>query len=738
MHHKTSDSGRVHRFQPTRLTLALHAAALGLLLPHGAVRAQAATETPAPAAPAPVAETTLPSVKVQSRVNDETGPVRGFVPKHANTATKTDTPLVETPQSISVVGSDEMAARGVTSVTQAVRYTPGLLAETYGNDDRGIPWFSIRGFEDIYTSSYLDGLRQPASSYTIQINEAYGLERIEVLRGPSSVMFGQVDAGGIVNRVRKLPDTEAPREVRVQLGNDGRKELGVDVGGGLAEDGSVLYRLIASGQATDAQTEYPGFDAVTRKRAYVAPSLTWKPTAATTFTVLGEYTDQKGPNNTFEYIGADLRRTGLLAGEPDYDKLDQRQWNLGYQFEHRFDDAWTVRQNLRTADTRVDMRSLYGPGFDSADPDTGEITQRANVFTQQMRYTAVDTQLVGRLRTGEVDHTAVFGVDYMHSDFDTERLRGPGPSLNINLPPQGQYGQPVTVPTDVWSSSTEKVRQLGVYAQDQLKIGDRWRVTLGGRFDRAQAETIDRLGEEPNVDNTDRAFTGRAGVNYVMPNGLVPYASYAASFLPQTGTDINGTAFDPTRGQQYELGVKFQPANTDALVTVALFNLTKSNVLTVNPDDTDYQQQTGEIRSRGVEIEGKVSLAQGLRLNAQYTYTDIEVTKSNDVDLGKRPINAPKQMAAAWVDYTFADSAVQGLGLGAGLRYVGQRYADNINTVSTPSYTLVDAAARYATGPWLLALNVSNLFDREYVASYAFGYYAGTRRNATLTATYRW
>ena len=732
MHHKKSDSGRVHRFHPTRLTLALHAAALGLLLP-AAARAQ-----DTPDAPAPVAETTLPSVKVRSRTADDAGPVRGFVPKHGNTATKTDTPLVETPQSISVVGSDEMAARGVTSVTEAVRYTPGLLAETYGNDDRGIPWFSIRGFEDIYTSSYLDGLRQPASSYTIQINEAFGLERIEVLRGPSSVMFGQVDAGGIVNRVRKLPSAETVREVRVQAGNFGRKEFGVDVGGPLVDDGSVQYRLIASGQATDAQAEYPGFDAVTRKRAYVAPSLSWKPGSATTLTLLGEYTDQKGPNNTFEYIGADLRRTGLLAGEPGYDKLDQRQWNAGYQFEHRFDDTWSVRQNLRTADTRVDMRSLYGPGFDSADADTGEITQRANVFQQQMRYTAVDTQAVGHLRTGGMEHTAVFGLDYMHSDFETERLRGPGPSLNVTLPPLGQYGQPVTTPTDVWSSSTEKVRQLGVYAQDQLKLGERWRVTLGGRFDRAQAATVDRLGEEPNADNTDRAFTGRAGVNYVLPNGLVPYASFTSSFLPQTGTDINSTAFDPTRGKQYELGVKFQPADTDALVTLALFDLTKSNVLTVNPDNTDYQQQTGEIRSRGVEIEGKVSLAQGLRLNAQYTYTDIEVTESTGEDLGKRPINAPKQMAAAWVDYTFADSVVQGLGLGAGLRYVGQRYADNINTVSTPSYTLVDAAARYATGPWLLALNVNNVFDREYVASYAFGYYAGVRRTARLTATYRW
>jgi iron complex outermembrane receptor protein len=258
MHHHTCDSRGLPRPRPTPLALALNAALIAFLVPHPAAHAQS-TSTDA-------AEATLPVVKVHA--SPEGAQDSGFVRRRSDSATKTVTPLVETPQSISVIGSEEMAARGVTSVTEAVRYTPGILAETYGSDDRGTPWFSIRGFEDIYTSSYLDGLRQPAFSYTVQINEAYGLDRIDVVRGPSSVMFGQVDAGGIVNRVRKLPTADAPREVLVQLGNLGRKQLAADVGGTLGTDGQLLYRLVATGHETDAQARYPGFDAETRKRIF--------------------------------------------------------------------------------------------------------------------------------------------------------------------------------------------------------------------------------------------------------------------------------------------------------------------------------------------------------------------------------------------------------------------------------------------------------------------------------------
>lgn len=258
---------------------------------------------------------------------------------------------------------------------------------------------------------------------------------------------------------------------------------------------------------------------------------------------------------------------------------------------------------------------------------------------------------------------------------------------------------------------------------------------MGGRLDRADNETQDHL-ENTRSSSKDKAFSGRVGANYMLPGGLVPYVSYAESFLPQIGRDASGNPFTPTRGKQYELGIKYQPADQSLLLTAAIFDLRKTNVPTTDPDNPDYQRQTGEIRSRGLELEAKAALTRQINLTGQFTYNDVSVTRSNDGNVGKHPINVPRLMASAWVDYAFADAA-PGLSAGLGIRHVGKRYSDDLNTVSTPGYTLFDAAARYDTGPWRLALNVSNLLDKDYVATYAYGYYRGVPRTVTASLRYR-
>lgn len=679
-------------------------------------------------------ETTLAAVTVRADAERENawGPVKGYVAKRSATGTKTDTAIIETPQSISVQGREELDDRGVTSLSDAARYVPGMQTEQYGGDPTGFTWFGLRGFADSYNFLYVDGLRAPSDAYSVRRFDSFAAERIEVLRGPASVLYGQGDAGGIVNIVSKRPHADSPQTLEVQAGNR-LQSIATDLSGALNEDKTINWRLVGSQTNVEDEDRYPGHDRPSTKRFYLAPSISWNLTPDTSLVLLGSMLDQKGPTNPFEYVGADLKRTGVLAGSPNFNRHNQRQWEFGYQFEHRLNGDWSIRQNMRTASTRVEMNALYGYNSD-IDPVTGEIGQNAYAQQEKMQYSALDTQLVGSVDFAGIHHTVVTGIDLLSSRFTQVRYRDTGPGLNILLPPLGQYSQAVSLPTTLWNNYETKQRQIGLYAQNQMRI-DRWLLTLGGRLDYADSDTTDYL-EKTSSSVKDNAFSGRMGVNYVMPNGLVPYASYTESFLPQSGRDINGTPFVPTRGNQFEVGIKYQPTNTSLLLTAAIFDLRKTNVPTTDPNNPDYQRQTGEIRSRGLELEAKAALTRQIKLSGQFTYNDIVVTQSNDGNVGKHPVNAPKMMASMWIDYALANTA-PGVSVGLGARHVGKRFSDDSNTGVTPGYTLLDAAVRYDAGPWRFALNVSNLMDKEYVATYAYGYYRGIARVATASLRYR-
>lgn len=690
----------------------------------------------APPAPVSAKEAVLPVVTVRAGAEIESawGPVAGYVAKRSATGTKTDTPIIETPQSLSILGRDELDARGTATAAEAMRYVAGVQAEAYGHDNTEFGWLTLRGFDDPYTYQYLDGLRTPGYSFLTHKFEPFGLERIEVLRGPASLVYGQAEAGGIVNSVRKTPQADAPREIQVRFGNFSRRQLAADVGGSIDDDRRLGYRIVAVGSEVGEQTKYPGFDRRETKRNYIAPSFSWTPSADTSFVLLSEFLDLKSPVGNVEFLDSNWRRTGLVSGEPSFDRHDQRQWNVGYQFSHRLNSTWSVRQSLRTAENRLDVQGVWGY---SRDPDTGEIARAANVLRQNIRYTAVDTQLTGHFATGDWRHTLLSGIDYMDIDFDLVRFRSwNAPSLNISLPPAGQYGQAVTTPTTLFRSFDDKQRQLGIYVQDQVKV-DNWVLSLGGRWDKAKTDSLDRRFSETTKAD-DEAFSMRAGVNYLFASGVAPYLSYTESFLPQLGQSADGRPFEPTRGKQYELGIKYQPPGTRQLWTMALFDLTKTNVPTTDPDNPDEQLAIGKVRSRGVELEGKLSLTRGLDLTAQYTFNDVKITRDNDGFAGKHPVIVPRHMASAWIDYTQQGGDLRGLGVGLGVRHVGSRYADQANTVKSPAYTLVDASLHYTTGPWRLALNVNNLFDKDYGTVYSnYAYYPGARRTVIATTSYR-
>ncbi|KAF6675302.1 ferrichrome porin FhuA [Pantoea sp. EKM21T] len=677
------------------------------------------------------------------------GPAPTVAAKRSATGTKTDTPIEKNPQSISVVTREEMEMRNVTSVKGAFNYTPGVLTGNRGSSDV-IDALSIRGFSETNTNQYLDGLKLQGDNYSEFAIDPYFLERAELLRGPVSVLYGKSNPGGVVSLVSKRPTQETLREVQFQMGNDNLFSTGFDFGGALDDNGVYSYRLTGQARSQDSQ------QAMNKEKRYtIAPAFSWRPDDRTRIDLLtyfqnepetGYYGWLPRQGTVVPITRADGSQyklpTNFDEGEQS-NKISRNTKMVGYNAEHSFNDTWTLRQNLRYADLRTDYRSIYGNGFL---PATQEITRGSAVSEEKLNQLAVDTQAQAKFATGQVDHTLLLGVDFQRTRNDIDAQFGTASSLNAVNP---QYGDNSVTPFGPYQH-LNKQRQTGLYAQDQMEW-NRWVLTLGGRYDYAMNSVYDRVADSVDRQN-DQAFTWRGGLNYVFDNGIAPYFSYSEAFIPNAGSTYEGQAFDPSRAKQYEAGVKYVPKDRPVVLTAALYQLTKTKNLTADPDTKNHPNfsvQSGEIRSRGVELEAKAALNANVNLTASYTYTDAEYTEDTQLK-GKTPVQVPKHMASLWSDYTFHETALSGVTVGAGVRYVGESQGlystgtEQNQNFKVAGYTTVDAALKYDLGRFGLpgstvGVNVNNLFDRDYVASCYREYacYWGAERQIVGTATFR-
>ncbi|NIE73964.1 TonB-dependent siderophore receptor [Pantoea sp. Ap-967] len=672
-------------------------------------------------------------------VESAAGPAEGYVATRSSSGSKTDTPIIETPQSISVITRQQMQAQGAQTVTDALRYVPGVKVEAYGLDPKGFDWLYLRGFNGQASSDYLNGLRQQNNSYAFFRSEPYAFDRIDVVRGPSSTLFGQGDAGGIVNRVSKKPEADHVNEVQLSGGNHNRLQGQFDVGGALSDDQSLLYRVVGLARDADTQVDYADGHELQDNRLYIAPSLTWSPDEDTSLTILTDFLRDHNGGSLFAYSTPSGHTTNILMGDHSFNHFDQDQYTLGYEFRHRFNDTWEFRQNARYGQVDLIFQNLLPAAVNL---DTGNVTRIADRFDQHMDTFNLDNQLQADFSTGPLTHKLLMGVDYTWQDADVTRWRTRAPTLNIYNP---QYGMSIARPSAANSLSSidynQTIQQVGGYLQDQIKFDDHWILTAGGRYDYVRNDLDNHVGASTN--QKDNAFTGRLGLTYLTDFGLAPYVSYAESFNPNTGTDRSGSAFEPSKAHQWEVGVKYQPSDA-ILMTLAAYDLTKTNVTTneiVNGVTTGFSVASGEQQSRGIEAEIKARLDQNWDLLASYTYTHAEITKSNNGDEGKRPANVPKHMASAWLNYTFHDSPLNGLSLGAGARYTGVLYGDNANTYHIDNYTLFDAGASYPLNNNVtLSVNAQNLLDTKYVATCDDSYecYPGMRRTLLTSVKYSW
>lgn len=678
------------------------------------------------AAPRGARESTLPMVHVSADNETSTGPVQGYVARRSATATKTDTSILEIPQSVSVIGRAEMEARGAQNLMDVVAYTPGISVNTYGPDNRGWEYISLRGFSD-YSGNYRDGLPQIQFEIVYRMTEPYGLERVDVLRGPASVLFGQGDAGGILNRVSKQPTGERIREVEVQVGSFDRRQVAFDLGDKVAGSDDLSFRLVGLALDSNDQDRYPDGKEINRSRYYLAPSLRWQPSAATSLTLMGEFLRHDSDEDPYYAIAGDGSLTRIKMGDYSFSRFKQKQDAVGYQFEHVINDAWTFRQNARYSDTSLERGTVWNVELQ---PDGHTYTREARTWDDGAKQTSIDTQLQGKLKTGNVEHTVLLGMDWNHLDGNVYRHRGAAPDLDLLDP---RYGLDIP-PPPLSQDYTQKMSQIGIYAQDQIRIDDHWIVTLGGRQDHVKRKTDDTFNATRD-SQSDSAFSGRAGLSYLVGNGWAPYVSYAESFLPSAGVDADNNPFKPSRGKQVETGIKYQPVDSRSLYTAAVFDLRKTNIVGYQDLPPYEPRQIGKQRVRGLELEAKTELTRNLSVVASYTWLDAKILESADsTEQGKVPVGVPKQVASIWLDYEMGG----GFGIGGGAIYTGEVQNDEANTSTEGGYTLVNAMMRYDVGQWRFSLNASNLFDRKYnTICYHGECYLGAERTVTATARYR-
>jgi len=664
----------------------------------------------------------LAEITVTADAEHVEGPIAGYVARSSSFATGTDTPLIETPRSISVVTRDQMDDQAARTAAQSLRYSAGVLTEVTGHDLR-FDSTTVRGFAP---DQFLDGSPLLNSSiYSGWLPELQGMERVELVKGPLAALQGQASTGGAINMISKRPSAQAIREIGLSVGNHGRRQGTFDLGGALNEDASLMFRLNGLGRVSGGQTDDARDD-----RAFIAPSLAWKPTSRTMVTLLADATrDRATPKSAWPegalispnpHGGIPVSR---YVGEAASDHFDRDSSSLAYLLEHRFDDRWTLRQNARYSRIDLDYLQVYGKAFRE---DMRTLDRRAVRIEDRSRTFMLDNQFTVDVRSGPVDHQLLLGLDFQRH---ASRMRG---SVSGDVPAIDAFGPAIgtgAVLPDLGVVSGGPTQQVGFYAQDQMRWNG-WTLGLGLRRQVPWRSA-------PAYD---------ASLLYLSPSGLAPFASYSSAAPPGST--------DNELGKQFELGLKYKPTGSNALFTLSAFELRKQDTTALNPGEfevfnflnltgdpywheVDYLTNRGDVRTRGFELEARADLTRQFKLLGSYSFLDARITRSYDSRaLDKQLLRTARHTASLWFDYRFDAPWLQDWSVGGGIRYVGKVPADIDNSLFNPAYTLADAAVRYERGPYAFALNANNLFDKTYVTG--SGRYFGQKRTLQAKLSYRW
>ncbi|BAV64346.1 TonB-dependent siderophore receptor [Sphingobium cloacae] len=644
----------------------------------------------------------------------------------ANAGTKTETPLIELPQPIKVITADQYLSQGAISISDTVKYAAGVLANPYGRDTR-VDGFNVRGLDAL---QFRDGMRDIFSYYASITSDPYNFSRVEIVRGPASVLFGQGSIGGLVNLVSKTPDFTTRGELKAVYGSYDRKELLGDINYAFASN--LAVRLV--GRARDADTYV---DHVPDDRVMIAPSIRWQPTPDTDVVLTGLYQeDDSGSTSQFLPIVGTFRPnpanpSGHLdrytfVGKPGWDRYNGRSIQSGGSITHRFSDAVKLSLKARYIDSDLEYNTHYANSYANPEnpfaADGRTIGLYAGANDAKMNVFSTDNNLQFNFNTGaNIEHKLLVGIDYSWNrvgkrsddgyeivdlyDIDRDALR--------TYDPSGPY-------------TYESQKQLGVYVQNQIRFYDRVSVVLGARRDRVTGSS----------GRKDKATTFRAGIIGEIGAGLSPFFSYTESFLPVAGNiqlpgGIPSDPYRPLTGTQYEAGVKWQPS-PDTLVTFTLFKIKERNRVLYG--ELNSTTQSGVLNTKGFEIEASHTLPGNFELLANYGYSRLKSETNTSLDY------MPRHTASVWSTKTFGLPDEAQLRLGGGIVYNGKSIStSDLWSIITPSRTTVDALAEISWTDWQFSVNATNLLNNKFYAScLARGdCFMGAPRNVMGTISYR-
>ncbi|MGA9219795.1 MAG: TonB-dependent siderophore receptor [Pseudomonas graminis] len=672
----------------------------------------------------------------------------GYQVKNSTAGTKTSTPLSETPRSVSVVTRQRIQDQGSQSLTDILGYVPGIFAPPFAvGDGLAGDLFSIRGYNatDYGYGLLKDGLRLQGNRYDTT-TEPYGLERTEVFRGPSSILYGENAPGGLVNLVSKRP-TETPQgEAKFTYGSNNRRQLSLDVSGPLTDDNRILGRVVMLGRNADTQV-----DSVPDDRIYIAPSMTFNFDEDTALTLLSSYQRDRTKlllgypaagtllNNVNGKIGKDQ-----FNGNPNWDDFERETWTLGYEFKHQLNDTWQFRQNSRFMESRLDRHETWPGDLSNSGFGSTLSSQAYDRDNKSITY-SLDNQFEGHFTSGALENTVLLGASYDRTSYNQDWAIGNGGTYNAFSPvfPSGTPRMLVTA-----QNSQLDQQMYGVYGQLQSKYNN-WIYLLGGRQDFVNSQYRNRAGTASgaaDLDGWDHRFSWQTGLMYQFENGISPYVSYSTAFTPvQQSSQPNGELLDPILSEQYEVGLKYEPAGWNTTFSAAVFDLTKTH--DVISGSNGYSRQIGKSESKGVELEVNSDVTKNLSLTASYTYTDARVTKDSAGSLYEdhQLTGIPRNQASTWVTYRFLDGPMSGFRVGGGVRYFDNTFAYTRPTLygklKTGDVTLVDALVGYDIDKhWSVDVNAKNLFDKEYVSgcNNAGRCYWGEERTVLGTVAFRW
>lgn len=653
----------------------------------------------------------------------------------ASTATKTDTPIIKTPQPITVIDDELYLAQGAVSIGDTLNYVAGVTTNPYGPDSR-VDGAFVRGINAL---QFRDGMRDIFSFYASIRSDPYNFDQVELVRGPASVLFGQGALGGIINLVSKRPEFEANGEASIRYGSFDRKEALVDVTGPLGK--AAAARIVTRVRDANTQTDHVPDD-----RVMVSPSVTFQPSPDSDFTLIGLYQEDDGGSTSqfLPLVGTILPNPNgqlpndLFVGKPGWDRYDGRLLQGTALFEHRFGEAARLNLKARYIDSDLTYFTHYPNSYSNpANPYLDADQRRIGLYVDgtiaRMEIFSTDNNVQFNFNTGSaVEHDLLAGIDY---SFNTvHKTRGFAVEAidiyDIDYDALSDYGGGLPTPTSV--SEDVEQDQLGIYLQNQMRFFDRVSIVLGARRDWTSAQS--RGG--PTRD--DAATTFRAGIIAEIVEGISPFFSYTESFEPIAGTASDGSAFIPKVGRQFEAGIKFHPTDR-ILMTVTGYHIRESNrpVSDDSTADPFDQIQIGSLVSKGVEFEGTAALPGELNIIANVSYNEAE-----EAGTGRQLDNVPKFNASLWATKGIALGNDTSLLLGGGVRHVGKNRSFGPafpGGILTPSYTLVDALAEVTYANWSFALNATNLFDkRHYSACLARGdCFVGSERNVMGTLSYR-